>query len=100
MTLNNQDSTLLRLERKVKVKNELGIHTRPATAIVKMLQGVKCNVWFTYKTDRINAKSILSILMLAARRNGQITIEVEGEDAEQTMKLLVEGFETRFGEGF
>lgn len=98
--MKNQDSTLHRLVKKVKVKNEQGLHTRPATAIVKMLQRVKSQVWFTYKTDRVNAKSILSILMLAAGRNGQILIEVEGEDAEDTMQKLVEGFETRFGEGF
>lgn len=76
----------------------MGLHTRPATAIVKMLQSCKSDVFFTHKQDTINAKSILSILMLAARRNARITISVEGEDADLTMDKLVDAFENQFGE--
>lgn len=83
---------------KVKVKNKMGLHTRPATTIVKLLQNAKSNVSFTYKQETIDAKSILSILMLAARRNSSITITVDGEDAEATMNSLVEAFENNFGE--
>lgn len=84
--------------RKVRVKNLLGLHTRPATAIVKMLQNCKCQVSFIHKKDTINAKSILSILMLAAKRNSQITITAEGEDAEDVVEKLADAFENRFGE--
>lgn len=83
---------------KVKVKNPLGLHTRPAAAIVKMLQPLKSSVFFTYKNETINARSIMSILMLAARKNSQITITIEGEDAEATMKLMMRAFEDQFGE--
>ena len=83
---------------KVQVKNRMGLHTRPATAIVKMLQSCKSDVFFTLKKDTVNAKSILSILMLAARRNAKITISVEGEDADSTMGKLVDAFENQFGE--
>lgn len=83
---------------KVKVKNTMGLHTRPATAIVKLLQGTKCDVFFTYKKETINAKSILSILMLAAKKNSRITVTVEGEDAHETMEKLVSAFNTGFGE--
>lgn len=86
------------LVRKVRVKNTMGLHTRPATTIVKMLQGSKSDVHFTYKKDTINAKSILSILMLAARRNTTITITVRGSDALETMEKLVAAFENKFGE--
>lgn len=82
----------------VRVKNALGLHTRPATSIVRLLQNKKCNVFFTCKKERINAKSILSILMLAAKRNTKITINVEGEDAKETLEELVEAFESKFGE--
>jgi phosphocarrier protein HPr len=90
----------VKLTNKVKVKNDLGLHTRPATAIVKLLQGSKSMVSFTYQRETINARSILSILMLAARKNSRITITVEGqeEDAQRTMHSLVEAFETGFGE--
>lgn len=66
--------------------------------IVKLLQNTKSEVSFMHKKDVINAKSILSILMLAAKKNTQITVSVEGEDAEIVMKKLLLAFETGFGE--
>jgi phosphocarrier protein len=84
--------------RKVIVKNDLGLHMRPATIIVKLLQNSKSDVTFLCKKEMINAKSILSILMLAAKKNSQITVTVEGEDAIDTMGKLVLAFETGFGE--
>ncbi len=88
----------MKLVHKVKVKNALGLHTRPAAAIVKLLQPRKSYVYFTYKDETINARSIMSILMLAARKNSQITVTVEGEDAEMTMQHIVKAFEEEFGE--
>lgn len=91
---------MTKLEAKVRVRNRLGLHTRPATAIVQMLQGCSSSVWFKCGTDSINAKSLLSLLILAAARNTQITISVEGEDkeAQRTMDQLIQGFENSFGE--
>lgn len=87
-----------KLTCKVKVKNQLGLHTRPAAVIVKMLQPLKSAVFFTYKNETINARSIMSILMLAAKKNSQILITIEGEDAEMVMKMIVRSFEEQFGE--
>ncbi len=86
----------MKLTCKVRVKNSLGLHTRPATAIVKMLQHCRSDVFFTYRQDRINAKSILGILMLSAHKNSKIVIDVEGEDAQNTMDRLVKAFEDEF----
>jgi phosphocarrier protein HPr len=88
----------VKLTYKVKVKNALGLHARPATIIAKILQPCRSAVTFAYKKETINARSIMSILMLAATKNSQITIIVDGEDAECTMRLLVEAFENQFGE--
>jgi len=88
----------VKLVKKFRVKNDLGIHTRPATYIVKLLQGTKSNVTFTHKRDTINARSILSILMLAVHRNSNVTITVDGDDAEETMAKLEQAFENKFGE--
>mgnify|MGYP003762056131 FL=1 len=76
----------------------MGLHTRPATEIVKMLQGVKSEVSFTYKNETVNAKSILSILMLALKKNSTLLVTVEGFDAEETLEKLILAFETQFGE--
>ena len=88
----------MKLLRKVRIKNSLGLHARPATMIVKLLQGTASDVSFTYRKATINAKSIMSILMLAATKNSLITIVVDGEDASETMQKIVDAFENHFGE--
>lgn len=88
----------MKVSRSVKVKNSMGLHTRPATVIVKMLQNCKSNVHFTCKRETVNAKSLLSILMLAAQRNCRITITAEGIDADVVVEKLVVAFEAEFGE--
>ncbi|CRX38540.1 HPr family phosphocarrier protein [Estrella lausannensis] len=88
----------MKIVQKVKVKNKMGLHTRPATVIVKMLQNAKSYVHFTCKNETVNAKSILSILMLAAKKNSSITITCDGEDAPQVMEMLLKAFEDQFGE--
>jgi phosphocarrier protein HPr len=87
-----------KISRKVKVKNALGLHARPATAIAKLLQEVKSSVSFTYCKETVNARSIMSILMLAATKNTQIVIDIVGPDAQETMDKLVAAFENKFGE--
>ncbi|CDR33536.1 Phosphocarrier protein HPr [Criblamydia sequanensis CRIB-18] len=76
----------------------MGLHTRPATMIVKILQNCKSLVQFTYRNETVNAKSILSILMLAAKKNSSITIVCDGDDAQITMDTLTAAFENQFGE--
>ena len=93
-----RENILKKVISTVQVKNSMGLHTRPATTIVKILQNYKCNVHFKYRKETINAKSILNILILAAQKNSKITIAVDGEDAEDVMKKLVEAFENHFGE--
>jgi len=88
----------LKLVHKLQVKNPMGLHTRPATMIVKLLQNCKSDVTFSYKRMSVNAKSILSLLMLAAKKNSRITITIEGEDADDTLGKLVEAFDSQFGE--
>lgn len=88
----------MKLMRKVRIKNALGLHARPATVIVKLLQEATSSVSFTYRKETINAKSIMSILMLAATKNSLITVTVEGEDASTMMDKIIAAFENRFGE--
>ena len=71
----------MKLVCKVKVKNALGLHTRPAAPIVKLLQSHKSSVSFTYRDETINARSIMSIVMLAAKKNAQIPVTIDGDEA-------------------
>jgi len=88
----------MKLVKILKVKNELGLHIRPAAAIVKILQKTKSKVYFSYKKETINAKSIMSILMLAAKKNADITVSIMGQDAKAIMDKLLDYFENGFGD--
>lgn len=83
---------------KVKVKNPLGLHARPAAMISKLLQGSKSQVTLSYRQETVNARSIMSILMLAIKKNSLVTLTIEGDDAEEILVKLVSAFETQFGE--
>jgi phosphocarrier protein HPr len=83
---------------KVKVKNPLGLHARPAAMISKLLQGSKSQVTLSYRHETVNARSIMSILMLAIKKNSLVTLTIEGDDAEEILVKLVTAFETQFGE--
>lgn len=86
------------IEVTVKVKNKLGLHVRPATTIAKILQKRNAKVTLTYKGQSINARSIMSIMILAAPKNALLKIKVEGTDAKETLEELLEAFNTKFGE--
>lgn len=88
----------MKLVTTLTVKNELGLHIRPAAAIVKLVQKTKSRVYFSHKKETINAKSIMSILMLAAKKNASITITVDGKDAKIIMDKLIKYFDKGFGE--
>lgn len=89
---------LVKVSCKVKVKNPQGLHVRPASTIVQILQGSRCDVRFTCRKETVNAKSIMSLLTLAASKNSQILIEADGEDAEMIVERLVTAFQEQFGE--
>lgn len=88
----------MKITEKLIVKNELGLHARPATEIVKLLQNCQSEVTFILGLMKINAKTILGILMLAAPKNAEITVSIEGSDAIETMNKLKYAFDGKFGE--
>ena len=87
-----------KIESVAKVQNKLGLHVRPAATIAKLLQKRKAKVTLTYKGETVNARSIMSIMILAAPKNAKLKIEVEGIDAKETLDDLMQAFESKFGE--
>ncbi len=71
------------------VINSKGLHTRPATELVKCAAHFMAEINLSYRNYMVNAKSILGILMLAAENGAKVTIEAVGEDAEQAVAALV-----------
>ena len=78
------------------VMNEKGLHTRPATELVKCTATFKANISLSYQDLTVNAKSLLGILMLAASRGSKVKVEAEGDDAEDAVKALIELASNKF----
>jgi len=85
-------------ERIVTIINRAGIHARPAAVIVQAVKNYKANIYFEKGKDRINAKSIMGILTLAAVYGAEIKIIADGEDETEAVETIVRLFETKFEE--
>lgn len=83
-------STKKKVKGKFVISNDRGLHTRPSTELVKCANSFKSQVFLTYQKHAVNAKSLLGVLMLAASRGSRISIEAEGEDAEQAVQSIIE----------
>ncbi len=84
--------------KEALIVNELGLHARPASKMVRLAARHKSDVFITYGTDRINAKSIMGLMMLAVEQGGTIRIEVDGEDEGELMARILELIADGFGE--
>ena len=85
-------------ERMIVISNRAGIHARPAAVLVQAAKDFKSNIYFERANERVNAKSIMGILTLAAAYNTELKIIAEGEDAEQAADTLARLFESKFEE--
>ena len=85
-------------ERSVTISNRAGIHARPAAVLVEAAKDFKASIHFERGSDRINAKSIMGILTLAAAYKTELKIIAEGEDEKQAVEALVRLFESNFEE--
>jgi len=83
---------------ELKVINKVGIHARPAAAIVQTLQDLEAEVFFTKDGQRVNGKSIMGVLMLAAGCGSVLTIEADGPDAADAVEAVRNLIESKFGE--
>lgn len=86
------------IRQKVTLKNETGLHARPASELAKLASKFKCNVKINANGKTIDAKSILSIMSAGVKAKTEIEIECDGEDEENAIKEIVEAFKNKFGE--
>lgn len=82
----------------IEVVNRLGLHARPAAMVVKAASEFEAEVFLVKDGTRINAKSIMGVMMLAAECGSTLTIEAEGPDAEAAVAAVAKTFATKFGE--
>lgn len=71
------------------IMNDKGLHTRPATELVRCASSFKSTITLNYQDLVVNAKSLLGILMLAAARGAKIHVEAEGDDAEEAITAIL-----------
>ena len=83
----------------VLIVNKLGLHARASAKLTQVASGFQCEVWLTRNGRRVNAKSIMGVMMLAAGKGAMIVIEAEGEGAEVALAALQKLIADKFDEG-
>jgi phosphocarrier protein len=83
----------------ITISNKLGLHARASAKLTKLAGGFRSDVHLTRGGRRVNAKSIMGVMMLAAGMGSEVELEVDGEDEERASQAIVALFADRFGEG-
>jgi phosphocarrier protein len=87
------------IKRCVTISNRLGLHARASAKLTKLAASFKSEVFMSRNGRRVNAKSIMGVMMLAAGQGSEVEIETVGEDQETAMDALAALIEQKFGEG-
>jgi phosphocarrier protein HPr len=86
------------IQQEVRVTNHLGIHARPASLIVQTSSAFQSDVWLEKDGTEANAKSIMSVMMLAAGCDSMVVVRASGKDEEKAVDAIVKLFESKFNE--
>ncbi len=86
------------IKRKAVIVNKTGLHARPATALVKLAGRFKSEFYIYMHGYRINGKSILGVMTLAAEQGAELELEIDGPDEEEAAKAITELIESGFKE--
>ncbi len=87
------------ISAELPIINKLGLHARASAKLTQTASRFRCEIWLARSGRRVNAKSIMGVMMLAAGKGSTVVVEAEGEDAEQAVSALKELVADRFGEG-
>jgi phosphocarrier protein HPr len=87
------------LQREVEIVNKLGLHARASAKLTQVAGQFASDIWLSRSGKRVNAKSIMGVMMLAAAKGSTIVIETDGTDESEAMRALEQLIAARFGEG-
>jgi len=87
------------IKKSVTVSNKLGLHARASAKLTKLAAGFPCEVWLSRGDRRVNAKSIMGVMMLAAGLGVEVGVETDGEREQEAMDAIVALMDDKFGEG-
>ena len=82
-----------------EIVNKLGLHARAAAKLTHVASGFQSEIWLSRSGRRVNAKSIMGVMMLAAGQGTAVLIEAQGSDAEQAISAIIKLIADKFGEG-
>jgi phosphocarrier protein len=82
-----------------EIINKLGLHARASAKLTQTASAFASEIWITRNGRRVNAKSIMGVMMLAAGKGSSVTVEAEGADAEHALAAILQLIADRFGEG-
>jgi phosphocarrier protein HPr len=86
------------IRREIRISNKLGLHARASARLTQEASRYACAVWLSRGGRRVNAKSIMGVMMLAAGLGATLELEVDGEDEAAAVEALERLFAERFGE--
>jgi phosphocarrier protein HPr len=87
------------IKRVATISNKLGLHARASAKLTKLAGGFTSEVHLSRNGRRVNAKSIMGVMMLAAGLGSEVEIEIEGPDEQTAMAAVVALIDDKFGEG-
>ena len=87
------------IKTNTTISNKLGLHARASAKLTKLAGSFPCEVWMSRGERRVNAKSIMGVMMLAAGKGSKVTLEVDGPDETQAMDAICALIHDCFGEG-
>ena len=87
------------LQQDALIINKLGLHARASAKLTQLASQFPCEVWITRNERRINAKSIMGVMMLAAAKGATISIETNGDQEQEAMTAILALINDYFGEG-
>jgi len=86
-------------QREIEIVNKLGLHARASAKLTQLAGQFAAEVWISREGRKVNAKSIMGVMMLAAAKGSLVAIETDGPDETQAMAALVGLINDKFGEG-
>ena len=87
------------IKTSTNISNKLGLHARASAKLTKLAGGFSCEVWMSRGERRVNAKSIMGVMMLAAGIGSTVEVETNGADEQVAMTALLALINDKFGEG-
>ena len=87
------------IQKNIEIINKLGLHARASAKFTQLASKFKCEVWISRNNRRVNAKSIMGVMMLAAGKGSTVLLEAEGSDEKECFDALNQLIEDKFGEG-